>query len=67
MVDFRFRHVLFLEVRIKSVGGDEDVSEEVFVVACLPVFLVFVHLSVVVEEDGDDASLDFHLIGQAGV
>ena len=67
MVDFRLRHLFLLEVGIQSVGGDEDVPEQVFVVGCLAVFLVFIHFSVVMEEYAYDASLYFYLIGQTGV
>ena len=52
---------------MKSVGRDEDMPKKVHVLLWLSLLIIFIHLAVVVEEDGEDAMLHFYLIGQTRI
>ena len=55
-------NIVLEEFYLESVGRDEDMPKQVHVLLWLSLLIIFIYLAVVVEEDGENATLEFHIV-----
>ena len=61
-VGFFCWHIVLEKFRLESVGRDEDMPKKIHVLLWFSLLIIFIHLTVVVEEDGENATLEFHIV-----